>query len=41
MPWPVLGAVVAGGLLVVGGTSVLTALAAPRPRPVTFTAARE
>lgn len=41
VPWPVLGAVVAGGLVVVGGSSVLTALAVTRPRPVTLTAARE
>lgn len=41
VPWELLGVVTAGAFLVVGATSLWTALAATRDRPVTLVAARE
>ncbi|MQA10592.1 MAG: FtsX-like permease family protein [Pseudonocardiaceae bacterium] len=41
LPWPLVGAVLAGAFLVVGVTSVCTSLSATRPRPVTLVGAPE
>lgn len=39
VPWPLVGAVVAGAFAIVGAASVLTSLTATRRRPVTFASA--
>ncbi|RZQ60376.1 FtsX-like permease family protein [Amycolatopsis suaedae] len=41
VPWPVVGAVVAGAFLVVGATSVWTSVSATRATPVSLVAAKE
>jgi len=41
LPWPVVGAVVAGAFLVVGATSVWTSVSATRATPVSLVAAKE
>lgn len=41
LPWPAIGALVAGAFVVVGVTSIWTTLSATRPNPVSLAAARE